>query len=74
MSVEKETHHLVRERTFALKSTPVMEAVERLLLAIIGTESFTGNVTIHIFRGTATKIDAQDRAAVPVTNLTYLVR
>ncbi len=70
MSPEKETAHLVRERHFGFTTPTRTQAVQSLLRLLIGDEAFTGTVTIHIFRGTAQRAAAQERAAVDNGNLT----
>jgi hypothetical protein len=39
-------------------------AAERLLGTMLEGSSFTGTITLHVFRGVATAICAEDRASV----------
>jgi hypothetical protein len=60
----KETRHVVRSRSFTVDDDSLRRAAERVLSIIIDGSSFTGTITMHVFRGVATAICAEDRASV----------
>ena len=64
----KETRHVVRSRRFTVDDDSLTRAAERLLSIIIDGSSFTGTITLHVFRGVATAICAEDRASVDPDN------
>ena len=59
----KECRHVVRKREFDVSGL-LAGTVNRLLDLVVAESSFTGNVTIHVFRGAATLVVAEDRAAL----------
>ena len=60
----KETRHVVRSRRFTVDDDSLVRAAERLLSIIIDGSSFTGTITLHVFRGVATAVCAEDRASI----------
>jgi hypothetical protein len=60
----EETRHVVRNRRFTVNDDSLARAAERLLGTILDGSSFTGTITLHVFRGVATAICAEDRASV----------
>ena len=56
-----ESHHLIRERTFAVDRGFDDRGVERAL-HVLSTERFTGQLVIHMTNGTVGSIQCEERS------------